>query len=85
MWQVFELSGSAFQLGVIGLVRFVPHLALSLLAGAVADSYDRKRVAMLAQILPACCAILLFVATNGGYASLSLIYALVFTIAVSNS
>ena len=83
MWQVFDLSGSAFQLGLIGLVRFVPHLALSLLAGAFADTYDRRRIAMLAQVVPAFCAVALFVATTGGYASLPLIYALVFSIAVS--
>ena len=83
MWQVFDLSGSAFQLGLIGLVRFVPHLAVSLLAGAFADTYDRRRIAMLAQIVPALCAITLYVATTGGYATLSLIYALVFIIAVA--
>ncbi len=38
---------------------------------------------MLAQVVPAFCAVALFVATTGGYASLPLIYALVFSIAVS--
>ena len=83
MWQVFDLSGSAFQLGLIGLVRFVPHLALSLLAGAFADTYDRRSIAMLAQIVPAGCAITLFVATTAGSATLPLIYGLVFAIAVA--
>ena len=35
-WQVYAISGSEFQLGVLGLVRFVPHLLLSLVGGALA-------------------------------------------------
>jgi len=83
MWQVFDLSGSAFHLGLIGLVRFVPHISMSLLAGAFADSFDRRRIAMAAQIIPALCAVTLYVATTGGHATLSLIYALVFAIALA--
>ena len=41
-WHVFEISGSAFHLGLIGLVQFVPALALTLVGGAVADAYDRS-------------------------------------------
>src|SRR5262245_8365534 len=49
-WHVFALTNSAFHLGLIGLVQFVPALALTLLGGAVADTYARKRVIMLAQL-----------------------------------
>ena len=43
-WHVFELSHSAFQLGLLGLVQFVPAMFLTLVGGAVADSYDRRRI-----------------------------------------
>jgi MFS family permease len=43
-WQVYELTGSAFDLGMIGLVQFLPPLALTLYAGQVADRYDRRIV-----------------------------------------
>ena len=47
-WQVYEISGSPLQLGVLGLVRFVPALGMSLVGGAVADSYNRRTVLILA-------------------------------------
>ena len=46
-WQIFAITGSAFHLGLIGLVQFGPTLLLSLLGGAIADTYDRRRVVML--------------------------------------
>ena len=51
-WQVFEVSGSAFHLGLIGLVQFVPALGFSLVGGAVADARDRRRVMMTAELVP---------------------------------
>ena len=45
-WQVYELTGRAFDLGIIGLVQFVPSLLLALPAGHVADQYDRRRVVL---------------------------------------
>src|SRR6478736_5115487 len=50
-WHVFSLTNSAFHLGLVGLVQFVPALSLTLLGGAIADTYGRKRVIMLAQLV----------------------------------
>jgi MFS family permease len=85
LWHVFELSGSAFQLGLIGLVQFIPALGLSLIGGAVADSHDRRRIAMIAQLAPLACSAVLCVATESGVVSLSIIYALVFLVAVATA
>ena len=52
-WQVYEISQSAFHLGMVGLVQFVPVLFLNLLGGAAADAWDRKRLAMLGQAVTA--------------------------------
>jgi MFS family permease len=82
-WHVFALSGSAFHLGLIGLVQFVPALSLTLLGGAVADSYDRRKVIMLAQVVPLACSGVLFWATESGAASLPLLYAMVLLVAVA--
>jgi hypothetical protein len=49
-WHVFELTGSNAAVGTVGLVQFLPALALTLVGGAVADAYDRLRVMRLAQI-----------------------------------
>ncbi len=45
-WSVYELTGSAFDLGLVGLVQFLPKVVLTLWAGAVADRLDRRRIAM---------------------------------------
>jgi predicted MFS family arabinose efflux permease len=41
-WQIYELTGSAFQLGMIGLVQFIPLFLLTPIVGLVADTYDRR-------------------------------------------
>jgi len=82
-WHVFALTNSAFHLGLIGLVQFLPALSLMLLGGAVADTYERRRVIMLAQLIPLTCALTLFVATRNGFVSVPLLYAMVFVIACS--
>jgi len=82
---VFELSRSEAALGLIGLVQFVPALALTLLGGAVADAYDRRRVMRLAQLPYLASASLLFFATQQGAVSLPLIYAAVFTNALASA
>ena len=49
-WHVFALTGSPFQLGLLGAVQFVPALGLSLVGGAFADAHDRRRIAQVAQL-----------------------------------
>src|SRR5204862_377212 len=73
-WHVYALSRSAFLLGLIGLVQFVPALALTLVGGALADSYDRRRIMMRAQVVPLVSAAALFLATRSGAATLPPLY-----------
>ena len=82
-WHVFALSRSEAALGVIGLVQFVPALLLTLVGGAVADAYDRRRVMRLAQLPLLATASLLFAATREGAISVPLLYAAVFGNAVA--
>ena len=76
-WHVFELSHSAFQLGLLGLVQFAPALTLTLVGGAVADSYDRRRVMMTAQAVALAAGACVFVVTARGAVSLAHLYAVV--------
>jgi len=48
-WQVYDITGSAFALGMVGLAQFVPALVLTLLVGHVADRYDRARIVRACQ------------------------------------
>jgi MFS family permease len=43
-YQVYELTDSALHLGLIGLVQFMPPLLLMLIAGHIADRYNRRLV-----------------------------------------
>ena len=50
-WQIYDLTHRAFDLGVIGLVQFVPSFVLALPAGHVADRYERRRVVIACQFI----------------------------------
>jgi MFS family permease len=84
-WHVFALSHSAFHLGLIGLVQFIPALTLTLVGGAVADTYDRRTVMMLAQIVPLLSGVGLFVLTHNGVVTLPIIYALILVVATAGA
>ena len=49
-WQVFELTGDPFHLGLLGLVRFVPLFLFGLAGGVVADRYDRRQTLIASQV-----------------------------------
>ena len=46
-WQIYDQTESAFLLGMIGLIQFLPGLMLVILTGSVADRYDRRKVISL--------------------------------------
>jgi MFS family permease len=48
-WQVYVLTNSAFHLGMVGLVQFLPALLLTFHGGHVADRHERKRIVQLCQ------------------------------------
>lgn len=50
-WELYERTGSAFILGLVGLVLVIPVFFLSLPAGHASDYYNRKRIVMGTQAL----------------------------------
>jgi MFS family permease len=84
-WHVFELSHSAFHLGLVGLVQFVPQLSLTLIGGAVADTYERRRVMIVAQSVALASGAVLLVATARGSTTLALLYAAVVVVAAAGA
>ena len=64
-WQIYDLTGSAFDLGLVGLVQFLPTALLVFVAGHAADRYQRKRVVQLCQLAEALTALFL---ASGAYA-----------------
>src|SRR5260370_28475400 len=67
----------------MGLVPFIPTLLLMLVAGAVADRFDRRRITMLAQTAALVGSAALYLATRSGAATLPLIYAVVLATAAA--
>ncbi len=50
-WQIYDITHRALDLGLIGLVQFVPSFVLALPAGHLADRYDRRRIVLVCQII----------------------------------
>jgi len=65
-WQVYDVArrtmdpgAAAFQLGLVGVVQFLPLLVLSLVAGWTVDRIDRRWIARAAVLLECACATML--------------------------
>jgi len=64
-WQMYELTASAWDLGLVGLYQFLPALLLTLVAGHVADRLHRGRIIAACFALQALVALLLTAASQG--------------------
>jgi MFS family permease len=58
-WQVYDMTGRAFDLGMVGLVQFLPTALLVFVAGHAADRFERKRVIQVCQVAEALTALFL--------------------------
>ncbi len=54
-YQVYRLTHSSLDVGLVSLAQLFPLIAGSLLGGSVVDAMDRRRLLMVAQVLPALC------------------------------
>src|SRR5438093_9240155 len=48
-WLMHRLTSSAFMLGLLGFVQFLPVLLFSLSAGVIVDRVDKRRLLILTQ------------------------------------
>ncbi|MEO6626673.1 MAG: MFS transporter [Burkholderiaceae bacterium] len=64
-WQMYDLTGSAWDLGLVGLYQFVPALLFTLVAGHVADQVHRGRIIATCMATYALVATVLVAATLG--------------------
>ncbi|HEX7560331.1 MAG TPA: MFS transporter [Usitatibacter sp.] len=58
-WQMYDLTNSAWDLGLVGLLQFVPTVAFTIPSGQLADRVDRRRVISAAIAVMLCAAALL--------------------------
>ncbi|WP_454852413.1 MFS transporter [Rhizobium binxianense] len=65
-WQMYDQTGSAIYLGLIGLVQFLPSLLLILVTGSVADRHNRRAIAAICSLVGAFCTLALLAMTATG-------------------
>jgi MFS family permease len=84
-WQIYSLTNSAFALGMIGLMQFLPTLLLIFIAGHAADRYRRTSVIQICRVIEGATAIFLAWGSFAGWLNETQIFVavLLFGIAVA--
>jgi MFS family permease len=84
-WHMYELTGSAWDLGLVGLFQFIPALVMALPAGHVIDRLHRGRIFATCMLVLALIAVVLGVATWRGQASRELIFAVAWALGLTRA
>lgn len=84
-WQMYALTGQAWDLGLVGLFEFLPALPLVLVTGSVVDRYDRRVVLGACLALQGLVALVLCAAVTGGFESRNLLLALAVALGVARA
>jgi MFS family permease len=77
-WQLYELTGNPLDLGLVGLVQFIPGILLVLVIGQATDRYDRHVIIAICQAVESMMAALLLIAAMSGLISRDLILLVAF-------
>jgi MFS family permease len=72
-WHMYDITSSAWDLGLVGLFQFVPALLFTLPAGHVADRLHRGRIFAACMLTQALAALVLLAAIYGHFTSRELI------------
>ncbi len=83
--QIYDLTGSKWQLGLIGLTEFVPTALLSPFTGAFADRFDRRKVLAAGLVGELLAAILLFLYATTNPTAVFPIYVFVLIYGISRA
>ena len=84
-WQVYALTHSAFDLGLVGLVEFIPAALLTFAAGHAADHYPRQRVAQISMTIKGLIALLLAFGSFAGWLTITEIFAAAAVLGAANA
>ncbi len=84
-WELYELTGSALDLGLVGLAQFVPMVLVTLPVGHVADRYDRRLIVIVCEVVKAAIAGALAAGALGGWQTRSLIFGLIALLAAAQA
>lgn len=84
-WHVYQLTGDALALGMLGLARFAPVIVFGLLGGVIADQRDRRMVLVYTHIALMLSSAALVIATLAERDTLAVIYAVTLASSALNS
>ncbi|MGJ4945384.1 MFS transporter [Bradyrhizobium sp. HKCCYLS1011] len=84
-WQIYDLTGRAFDLGMVGLIQFLPTALLVFVAGSAADRYPRKRVVQLCQLAEALTAVYLCWGAYAGVLTELQLFAATFVLGITGA
>jgi MFS family permease len=84
-WQLYDLTNNPLDLGIVGLVQFVPLVALTLITGQVGDRYDRRAVIRVTQVCKALAALALAFGTAAGWLTRELMFTILFIIGIARA
>lgn len=76
-WQIYALTNSVFDLGMVGLVGFIPQVLLVLVVGQVADHFDRRKIGRVCLAVECVTVALLALGSAQGWLTREHIYGLV--------
>ncbi len=84
-WQIYDMTGNALDLGLVGLVQFVPLFLLAVVVGQIIDRYDRRAIARTCQIVKAVCALLLAYGSARGWLGRDAMFAILLVVGVARA
>lgn len=84
-WQMYDLTGRAWDLGLVGLMQFLPALLLTVPAGQLVDRVDRRGVLAASLAVQACVALVLAWGSYGEWVGRDLIFALCVAMGVARA
>src|SRR6266850_2928058 len=84
-WQLYELTSDPFDLGLIGLIQFIPAILLVLVVGPAADRYDRRLLLVACQAIEAIAVTTLLAAVLAGAITRELIFGIAFVMGVARA
>jgi MFS family permease len=84
-WQLYSLTNDPFDLGLIGLIQFIPAMLLFLVVGQVTDRYDRRLVLIGCQVIEAIAAATLLTALLTGAMTREVILAVSFILGIARA
>ena len=84
-WQIYELTNSPLQIGMIGLVRAVPQMIILLFGGLLADAMNRRKLMMITQGSLFCVSASLALLTRAGQVTPMSLYGMTVLLALFSS